>query len=974
MRMMCRSTRSLLAASDDRVRSYARVQVGRCVRMLVVAAIFHSSIGASTARAQAPHPTTARQYLSGTGSDSTVAWQFRVSGGRRAGEWFTIPVPSNWEMQGFGTYKYSDDWSRTPAPDSIGEYRHNFRIPAEWRGRRVAIVVGASMTDTDVRINGRAAGPTHRGGFTQFRYDVTDLVKPGDENLLEVRVKKFSSDSSINRAERQSDFWLFGGIYRPVWLEATPVQHIAHVAIDAKHTGAFSADVEFDSANVADRLTAQVEHMNGAPVGASFSMAVPRGSGRVTIKSTIPGVKPWSAEWPNRYRVRFRLAARGVTVHEVVETFGFRTVEVRPHDGFYVNGMPIHLKGSNRHSFWPTTGRALNKSLSIADVLLMKEMNMNAVRMSHYPPDPHFLDVCDSLGLFVLDELTGWQKSYSTAVGLSLVPELVNRDVNHPSIVLWDNGNEGGWNRALDGEFAKYDPQKRTVIHPWENFNGINTGHYEQFDCCTAWFFHGDDLILPTEMLHGLFDGGAGAGLEDWWNATLASPVGIGGFIWSFADEGIVRDDQGGRVDVAGNLAPDGIVGPYREKEASFYTIKRVWSPVYIKRAEQSRLPATFDGSLEVQNRYDATNLRQVRFSWQLLDFPAPGTAATGHRVGARGGVASPDVPPRGSGLLKVTLPSDWRTHHAFALTATDPYGREIYTWTWMTAAPGVVAAQVVPASAPSASARASVVREGSAYVLRAGGTEIRIDSTTGRLVRMARDGKTVSLQDGPRLVEGIATVTSVTQRNEGNDVIVEARYTGELQRVSWQLSPSGWLKLDYAYRMRGPHVYMGVTFDYPEPQVTGLRWLGRGPYRVYKNRLKGVEFDVFHKKYNDTQTGLSWNYPEFKGFHQDMYWATLETTEAPITFVFGSTDQFLRVLTPSEPTAAGSEPRNAHMVYPPGDISFLRGIAPIGTKFTTAAQQGPAGLPNIVGGHQGVFQDTVWMYVGALATLPESF
>ena len=163
-----------------------------------------------------------------------------MSGGRQAGTWSTIPVPSNWEMQGFGTYKYSDDWSRTPAPDSIGEYRHAFRVPANWRGKRVSIVIGASMTDTDVRINGRSAGPTHRGGFYQF-----------------------------NRAERQSDFWLFGGIFRPVWLEAAPVQHIAHVAIDARHTGAFHADVDIESS--ADRITAQVETMNGTAVGAPFS-------------------------------------------------------------------------------------------------------------------------------------------------------------------------------------------------------------------------------------------------------------------------------------------------------------------------------------------------------------------------------------------------------------------------------------------------------------------------------------------------------------------------------------------------------------------------------------------------------------------------------------------------------------------------------------------------------------------------------
>lgn len=152
-------------------------------------------------------------------------------------------------------------------------------------------------------------------------------------------MRKFSSDSSINRAERQSDFWLFGGIFRPVWLEAAPAQHIAHVAIDARHTGAFSADVDVD-AGAADRLTAQVEQLNGAPVGAPFSVPVTTGRSRVTIHSTIAGVKPWSAEWPNRYRVRLRLAAHGTPVHEVVQTFGFRTVEVRPHDGFYVNGVP----------------------------------------------------------------------------------------------------------------------------------------------------------------------------------------------------------------------------------------------------------------------------------------------------------------------------------------------------------------------------------------------------------------------------------------------------------------------------------------------------------------------------------------------------------------------------------------------------------------------------------------------------------
>jgi hypothetical protein len=286
-----------------------------------------------------------------------------------------------------------------------------------------------------------------------------------------------------------------------------------------------------------------------------------------------------------------------------------------------------------------------------------------------------------------------------------------------------------------------------------------------------------------------------------------------------------------------------------------------------------------------------------------------------------------------------------------------------------MTSAPDVVSREAITSNAPSS--RVTAETQNGMITMRANGTEVRIDTATGRLAGLSREGKSLSLRDGPRLVEGTATFKSIAQRAEGNDYVVEASYDGELQRVAWRLSPSGWLRLDYSYRPRGARAYMGVTFDYPEGQVTGMRWLGRGPFRVYKNRLKGVEFDVWHKDYNDTQTGMSWNYPEFKGFHSDMYWATLETREAPITFVFGSSDQYLRVLTPTEPTAAGSEPRNAHMVYPPGDISFLRGIAPIGTKFTTAAQQGPAGLPNLVGNHRGTYEDTVWLYIGDVPPRP---
>ena len=135
----------------------------------------------------------------------------------------------------------------------------------------------------------------------------------------------------------------------------------------------------------------------------------------------------------------------------------------------------------NRHSFWPESGRTLNKKLNIADVELIKSMNMNAVRLAHYPADPDFYDACDSLGLYVMSELSGWHGHHETINGQKLIKEMVTRDVNHPCVIWWSNGNEKGWNTELDGEFHKWDIQKRPVLHPQGNFGGYETMHYRSY-------------------------------------------------------------------------------------------------------------------------------------------------------------------------------------------------------------------------------------------------------------------------------------------------------------------------------------------------------------------------------------------------------------------------------------------------------------------------------------------------------------
>jgi beta-galactosidase/beta-glucuronidase len=298
------------------------------------------------------------------------------------------------------------------------------------------------MTDTEVWINGHSAGPTHQGSFYRFKYDISSLVHFDGPNLLEVTVSKESANDSVNRAEREGDYWNFGGIFRPVYLEALPQTYIDWIAINARADGSFSVNVNLaGELREALQVTGQLMNARGLAVGQPFNSTLQAHQTSVQLVSRLEQPKLWTAETPNLYRVRLTIMKGKIPWHSVTERFGFRTFEVRAGDGLYLNGQRILLKGVNRHSFWPDTGRALSRKISYNDVKLIKEMNMNAVRMSHYPPDVHFLEACDELGLYVLDELAGWHQHYDTQTGQRLIGQIVRRDVNHPSILFWDNVN-----------------------------------------------------------------------------------------------------------------------------------------------------------------------------------------------------------------------------------------------------------------------------------------------------------------------------------------------------------------------------------------------------------------------------------------------------------------------------------------------------------------------------------------------------
>lgn len=925
---------------------------------------------------------TERQYLSGTDKDHTVPWKFKCTSGARAGRWTTLPVPSHWDMHGFGSLNYYKD--PKSAWDETGLYEYSFRVPEDWADKRVFLVFEGVMTDTTVTLNGKSAGPTHQGGFYRFQYEVTDLVKFDKPNRLEVTVAKHSANESVNRAEREADYWLFGGIYRPVYLEAVPKGFIKRVAIDAHADGSFTMDVYVDGADETHLIDAQIMDLDGQPVGKLFKGK--NANTPTTLTAKIDSPRQWSAETPNLYQVEVRLKRDKEVVHRYTQRFGFRTMEVREGDGLYVNGRRVVLKGVNRHSSWPDSGRCLSKEVHRLDIETMKDMNMNAVRMSHYPPDPEFLDLCDELGLYVLDELAGWHAYYDTPTGRRLVESLVARDVNHPCILFWDNGNEGGFNRELDEVFVKFDPQKRPVLHPWEEFQGVNTAHYLEYDRAKvasqgAPTRHGTGkkyeewedmdapqtaIYMPTEMLHGLYDGGAGAGFEDYWQMMSAgarqpglpgagSPLLGGGFFWVFADEGIKRPGTD-RIDCAGNSAPDGIVGPYREREGSFYTIKELWSPIVVTRED--------DGTFTVENHYSFTDATQCKFTWQLRRFPRPDETGAGFAVAKKsdeGTIAVPSIPPGGSGKLPLKLPRAESPADALAIRVDDPDGRELWTWVWP------MRDLQIPLTPPEEQSGPPVVstRSADAIIVIAGELAIRFSTKTGLLESVRRGAQTYSLTNGPRPAVGDFTLKDLwTATDDADDaVVVGADYDGDLQEVTWVVSRNGWVKCQYRYQADGPLEFYGVTFDYPENLVRSKRWLGDGPFRVWKNRLRGVTLGVWQNDYNNTITGYSgWEYPEFKGCFADVYWMQLETDEGPITIVPGDQDVFVQVLTPDLP------PDNlvgkTKLTLPDAGLAILHAIPPVGSKFKDVTTTGPQGQPNMA---EGSYTGSVSFYFGEL-------
>ncbi len=853
-------------------------------------------------------------------------------------------------------------------------------------GRGVSGGSSTTITNTTVTTT------SHQGGFYEFSYDVTTNVVAGaDTNVLNVTVSEWSANTPVNQAEREGDFWNFSGIFRPVYLMAKPLSNITRLAMDAQANGLIDINVFLCGITNNCIVVGSVADTNNIQLGSPFTNTVSAGMTNVLLSATLPSPQLWSAEFPNLYTVTVQLLDTNFNViHTMTNVVGFRTVTFSNNLGYFVNGKKVVLRGICRHEFWPADGRTTSQAESDLDIGLIKDMNFNAVRMSHYPPDKIFLDECDRRGLYVFDELTGWQHPYDNTIALELVKEMVIRDVNHPSIIAWDNGNEGGWNTTVDNNgtgatniYAIWDPQNRHVQRPSSTFNNVQDDHYPSYSGFTGHIGAGKTAYDCTEILHGLFDGGGGASLTDYWDLMRTAPNGIGMFTWAFLDEGVVRDDlPGNPVDVEDKNAPDGVVGPYRQPEASYYTYKAAYNPAQVTAPD----PAAFTGTLAIENRFNFTSLNQCTFDWQLGWYPDvndPSDASTNALTGGflaaldSGNFSGPDVSPATTGLLVLPgFPANGTNYDALRLTATDPFGNNLYTWTFPLHTPLQIRDRILGAASSNAPA-ISAGSNASEIIVTNGPRVFYFNKSTGTIDSLVVSNRPVSFTNGPVLVAGSWNVNSVTNYFDGtNYVIMVNDINASANAFQWTLRPDGWLKLVYLYTLTGPQNFMGITFNYPSNNVTGMTWLGQGPYRVYKNRTLGQEVFVHTKTYNNTWTGQGtllapattpWVYPEFEGYHGRLNWVTLQTSEQPITIVTPVTNLFFRIFTP--PT---TDDANVNPPYPSGAISLRHGIAPQGEKFNSAGNAyGPSSAQNMANGLYSGEADFFFGPVTVASTVP---
>ncbi|WP_373330982.1 glycoside hydrolase family 2 TIM barrel-domain containing protein [Salmonirosea aquatica] len=579
--------------------------------------------------------------------------------------WDNLPVPSNWQVVGaregraydppiFSNIRYPFEATPpkiTADTNATGLYRTTFTVPADWEQKPLFLHFGGVQSACSVWLNGQPLG-YHEDGMVPFEFDISTLVKNGP-NTLAVQVINWSDGSYLE----DQDFWRLSGIFRDVYLLSRPPVHISDFVVQTDLDDSYR-DANLKVGIYAKNFTKQAQYgyqlittlydAAGAVVipaaPRTIGMLDPTGELPIRLELPVPTPQKWSAETPYLYKLTLQIVnPDGQVMEAISQPVGFREIKITGGQ-LLVNGKAILIKGVNRHEFDPETGRVISRETMIRDITLMKQHNINAVRTSHYPNAAEWYDLCDEYGLYVMDEANIethelWYKKiiladkpeWKTAF-LARGRAMVERDKNHPSVIVWSLGNESG-NGANFTAMANYirlaDPTR--PIH-YEGRANYGPTTLSSFDIISVMYPTTESMIelvkkdperplIVCEYAHGM--GNSLGNLQEYWDVIERYPTMQGGFIWDWVDQGLAQKTADGRTYwnhvnyIDGANAGDGLVNPDRTPQPEINEVKQVYQ--YVK----FDLPDTLSSSpkpIKLRNAYTFQSLSPFKLVWTLQE------------------------------------------------------------------------------------------------------------------------------------------------------------------------------------------------------------------------------------------------------------------------------------------------------------------------------------------------------------------
>lgn len=846
--------------------------------------------------------------------------------------WKEIPVPSNWEMQGYGTPIYTNQnypfrnnppfiqpqkgYTAEKEPNAVGSYRRDFTLPADWKDKEIFIHFDGIYSAAYVWINGKQVGYT-QGANNDAEFCITPYVKAG-KNTLAVEVYRWCDGNYLE----DQDMFRLSGIHRDVYLVATPKLRLRDIDLTSSISDNLAnAELKVKTSvhNYGKKIedaTLRVSLLN--PKGESIhSMTIPVeqiGSGKENIgedKITVSNPLLWSAETPNLYTVNFELTdSKGNILEATTQKYGFRKIEIR-NNKVYINNALVLFKGVNRHDTHPQFGKAVPVESMIQDILMFKRFNINTVRTSHYPNDPKMYALYDYYGIYVMDEadieahanaLLSYDKSWEAAF-VDRVVRMVERDKNHPSIIFWSLGNESGAGNnfvTCYQEVRKMDSDRIIHYAGKNDAMDIDSNMYPSIETII------DHDTKPRnkpyfvcEYAHAM--GNAIGNLDEYWDyIENHSNRMIGGCIWEWVDHGLNMIGQpanhyymGGSFGDSPNdneFCIDGIVTPDRQVTPKLWEVKKVYQYITLKLSEKD--------NIDIHNRYAFLNLRDFELHYNILK-----DGVTVHT----GTTALPDTKPSMHSKLQVPY-LDLISDNAEYFLNLEVKLKNNCVWA---DAGHIVATEQLLLQKKSASELQVIDTETIAdkkpfhvvdtswpiLDIRNAGVEISFDRQKGKLVALRYNGKNIlhsregwslntfrfinndwtSWKDAKREIKHFGWNVSVDKLSV--DVTIELIETyGDIQvphTLVYKLYSNGVIDVNASFKTNNnfdlPRLSLQAFFN---PDLKAIEWYGRGPIENYQDRKNAA----YVGKYKSTVTDMREYYvrAQSMGGRCDTRWLTL--------------------------------------------------------------------------------------------------